>query len=133
MFQQNQHPGGTSHCLNIFASGERDWSERERVEFSVKSFLYLSKLHRKEQYDRMIVADCDGAEPLLVSNLSILAPVWVQRPQTVPSRRGELGYAQLEVAQHQFELTDWVNRAMLEQWPPEPKTVQTIMDHLRAG
>jgi len=123
-FQKQSFANGSAHLLNIFADEEEAWTERERVEFCVKTYVYLSKLQRSGSFDRFIVADCDGAEPLITGILSTLAPIWVQTPQKLRSSRGEDAYALIDHAQRQFTLNDWTEP--IEDWPPASDQAKSV-------
>lgn len=130
-FQRSEFSLGTAHLLNIFANEDDDWSERERVEFSVKVYVYLSKLHRRETFDRFVIVDCSGAEPLVSSNLSVLAPTWVNVPLKTVSDRGRLGSKLLQTAERRFSLKDLIEGVPDEDaWPPEVTVWESLLDQL---
>ena len=129
-FRRKEHDVGTSHRLNIFADQETEWTERERVEFSVKTYVYLSKLQKRESYDRIVVADCESAEPLIVGNLSVLAPVWVQVPPRDDSPRGSHAAGLLQDAEKRFRLRDLAPSSFDNEWPPDPSDWQSILREL---
>lgn len=129
-FQRSELELGTVHRLNIFADQNSDWDERERVEYSVKAYVYLSKLHQRGSFNRLIVADCTGAEPIITSNLSVLAPVWVKVPLRTDSKRGKEGAGLLETADRTFRLEDLVSGSVCNQWPPVPESWEAVVNEL---
>lgn len=129
-FQKEDFVNGTAHRLNIFADPEQPWTEQERVEFSVKTYLYLSKLHRKKSYNRIIISDCDGAEPLIVSNLSVFSSVRVKPPEDIPSSRGRRSYALMEEAEGTIEFDDVNQESLTNSWPPDSKQVHAFVRNL---
>lgn len=132
-FQKQEKQAGTVHRLNVFADPESPWDERERVEFSVKCYVYLSKLARRGSFDRIVVADCDGIEPLVTAHLSVLAPVWVKDPDTSLSGRGDLGRPLLEVAERVFVPGDLLEGAFEPGWPPERTPWERLFRRLFGG
>lgn len=129
-FQRGDHELGTSHRLNVYADEETDWTERERVEFSVKTYVYLSKLHQRTAYDRFVLVDCDGTEPLIAANLSVMAPVWIKVPLTTSSERGQSGSGLMGMAERRFSLEDLTDKHLEEQWPPAEDDWTTVIDAL---
>lgn len=129
-FQRGETDLGVLHRLNIFADEETDWTERERVEFSVKAYVYLSKLQRREGYDRIVVADCAGIEPLIVANLSVLAPVWVKVPPETASPRGASSGGLLEEAERRFTLSELGGDTDLSEWPPTSEDWEPVLEEL---
>lgn len=127
-FQRGDTELGTVHRLNIFADEETDWTERERVEFSVKTYVYLSKLQRRETYDRIIIADCSGIESLIVANLSVLAPVWVKVPPETSSLRGSKSGGLLQEAERRFTLDEISTKGNPAEWPPDEKSWKSILE-----
>lgn len=126
-FVEEELPAGTAYRLNIFSESNDDqWSERERVEFSVKSQLFLSKLVRRESFDCIVIADCDGIEPLLVGLLSPMAPIWVLTPDRINSKRGELSYALMELAAQEFDSGEL--GLIPGNWPPDQIFVNTLIN-----
>lgn len=132
-FQKEEKQAGTVHRLNVFADPESPWDEREHVEFAVKCYVYLSKLAQREAFDRIVVADCDGIEPLLAAHLSVLGPVWVRDPDDFPSRRGQLGRPLLEVAERVFVPGDLLEEAFEPAWPPEAPRWERLFRRLFGG
>lgn len=116
---------GSAHLLNIFAEDNGEWSERERNEFVVKSHVYLSKLQRSGSFDRIVIADCAGAEPMLVGILSTLAETWVKPPGDLSSRRGELSYGLMELADGTFDPGIATDR-----WPPSEQDADRLINNL---
>ncbi len=129
-FRRKEHDNGTSHRLNIYADEETAWTERERVEFSVKTYVYMSKLHKRNSYDRIVVADCASAEPLMAGNLSVLAPVWVRVPPNNDSERGTGGAGLLEQAERRFRLRDLAGSPIENDWPPEGSDWRIVLEKL---
>jgi hypothetical protein len=129
-FQRGEYSLGTAHLLNIFATDDGEWSERERIEFSVKVYVYLSKLHKREPYDRFILADCSGSEPLISSNLSVLAPTWVNIPLEIKSERGQAGSELLQTAERRFSMNDLGVNSFRSSWPPETEQAEILLDRL---
>lgn len=126
-FQKKTGNIGSAHLLNIFAEEEGEWTERERNEFVVKSHVYLSKLQRSSSYDRIVILDCAGVEPMLVGILSTLAETWVKAPEGLSSQRGELGYGLMELADHTVDPANSGDR-----WPPNKEDGEQIMKDLTA-
>lgn len=124
-FQKKTGTVGSAHLLNIFAEDNEGWSERERNEFVVKSHVYLSKLQRSGSFDRIVITDCAGAEPMLVGILSTLAGTWVKPPENLSSRRGELSYGLMELADHTFDPGTSSDR-----WPPNEEDGNQLIDQL---
>ncbi len=130
-FQRRQFEHGTASLLNVFSEGEEDWTERERVEFSVKSYVFLSKMARSVPFDRIVVADAAGIEPLLVSILAPLGPVWVKPPRTYPSSTGKLGRDLLELARRVFHPREFVQTPdLLDEWPPRKQPWTRVFEAL---
>lgn len=129
-FQKEEKKAGTVHRLNVFADPESPWAERERVEFAVKCYVYLSKLARRGDFERIVVADCDGIEPLVAAHLSVLAPVWVKAPEDFPSTRGRLGRPLLKVAERVFSPGDLLEEAFEPGWTPDRSRWERLFHRL---
>lgn len=129
-FRRKEHENGTSHRLNIYADEESVWTERERVEFAVKTYVYMSKLHKRDSYDRIVVTDCASVEPLIVGNLSVLAPNWVRVPPGNESDRGTSGAGLLEEAERRFRLKDLAEASLVKEWPPVASVWQNVLEEL---
>lgn len=124
-FQKKTGHTGSAHLLNIYAEAGEEWTERERNEFVVKSHVYLSKVQRSNSFDRIIIADCGGVEPLLVGILSTLAEIWVMPPKGLSSRRGELAYGLMELTENTIE-----REHVIDRWPPCEEDGLALIDEL---
>lgn len=129
-FGQGEFEAGTAHLLNVFSDPETDWTRRELTEFSVKTYVYLSKLHRRDSYDRFVVADCAGVEPLIVANLSVLGPVHVVDPGDSLEGLENRGERLLELAERRFDRDALFETVTPGEWPPSGEAVRTVFDEL---
>lgn len=128
-FGQGDFEGSTAHLLNVFVDPGTAWTRRELTEFSVKAYVYLSKLHRRKSYDRFVVVDCGGVEPLLVANLSVMASVYVVEPKDRLEDLEDRGGRLLELAARRFERDDLPNFSSAS-WPPEDDVIQEVFHDL---
>lgn len=130
-FQRRSFDNGTAHLLNIYANEETKWTEREKVEFSVKAYVYLSKLQSSNTFDRFVIADCSGIEPLLAANLSVLAPVWVKKPIQNSSDRGKQGRGLMHLADETFNIDNIITEESLTtNWPPDSDKLLAVINNI---
>ncbi|MFB6346413.1 MAG: hypothetical protein ABEK50_11690 [bacterium] len=129
-FGQGEFSAGTVHLLNVFADPETEWTRRELTEFSVKAYVYISKLHRRESYSRFVVADAAGVEPLLAANLSCLAPVWVVEPVRADAGLEGRGDDLLGLADRRLNRRDLSGAFGADTWPPDRDRLRSLFDEL---
>lgn len=92
--------------------------ERERMEFVSKSYVYLSKLVPRHEYDRFLIARAQGTEPMLAAVLSVLVPVWVEEPVNWRSDRGKSCRDVLTRVEHTYPAEEYGLDAGSDEWPP---------------